>query len=208
MTQILHLYYNSQKMLQSVYTNGGFWIGRYEAGNAANETTPASRENEYPRIWTECSEAQALASSVNSGNYTSSLMFGVQWDLVLKYLEVKAVEKGTELATIQNELNSNSTSWGNYYDNNYNITNTLAKYSFDDGLNWINAPYNKESSKMVLLTTGASGTFSKQNIYDIAGNVDEWTLEGSDDYCVYRGGDYVSTGSSDSASKRTRCLEQ
>ena len=29
----------------------------------------------------------------------------------------------------------------------------------------------------MLLTTGASNDFSKQNIYDIAGNVNEWTLE-------------------------------
>ena len=207
-------YYDlKETMLQSVYENGGFWIGRYETGieNSFRDygtdydtdhpitETPVIKANAYPYNWVRCSQAQQLASQMNSGNYTSSLMFGVQWDLVLKYLEIKAVEKGTELATIQSELNSNSTSWGNYYDSTYNITNTLAKYSLDGGASWPNAPYNKESFGVVLLTTGASNTFSKQNIYDIAGNVEEWTLENANYIscgfaipCSLRGGYYAS----------------
>ena len=41
------------------------------------------------------------------------------------------------------------------------------------------------------MTTGADKSFSKLNIYDIAGNVWEWTLENSNDNnspCVVRGG--------------------
>ena len=49
-----------------------------------------------------------------NSNYTSSLMFGIQWDLVCKFLEVK-----TTLTTAQ--INSNSTNWGNY--NNVKIEN-------------------------------------------------------------------------------------
>ncbi len=193
-----------QTMLQSVYENGGFWIGRYEAGIATNRTSyvpindssaiPTSKENQYPYTYIYCSEAQTLADKVNSGDYTSSLMFGVQWDLVLKYLETKGAT--------EDELDSNSTSWGNYLDSTYNITNTLAKYSLEYGASWLNAPYNKKSSEPVLLTTGASSTFSKQNIYDIAGNVFEWTLEYTDrpnNPCTLRGGGYSYNGSSDPA---------
>ena len=49
-----------------------------------------------------------------------------------------------------------------------------------------------------LLTTGADSSFSVQNIYDIAGNVMEWTLEktsSADDPCASRGGIFSVTGS-------------
>lgn len=71
-------------------------------------------------------------------------MFGVQWDLVLKHIEVKEVAKGTALATIQSALRSDSSSWGN-------------------------------NSGLIL--TGSNETYKKINIYDLAGNVFEWTLE-------------------------------
>ena len=194
-----------EKMLQSVYTNGGFWIGRYETGieesfrteNVTPTETPVIKQNAYPYNFVTCSEAQELASSMNSGNYTSSLMFGVQWDLVLKYLETK----GTAIE----DLNEDSTSWGNYRNNTYNITSTNAKYSLDYGDSWTNAPYNKESSGRVLLTTGANDIFSKQNISNLAGNVREWTLEYTSvtsTPCAYRGGNYYDSGSNSPASYR------
>ena len=216
-TGLTETQYNDLKktMLKSVYENGGFWIGRYEAGIGTNRTSagdpiaadlkPTSKENEYPLTYVTCGQAQTLASRFSGSGYTSSLMYGVQWDLVLKYLETKAVEKGAEIATIQSELNSNSTSWGNYKDNTYNITNNLAKYSSDYGSSWTNTPYNKESSGSILLTTGASDTFSKQNIYDLAGNVWEWTLEyttGTVAPCALRGGDFLYDGSTYPASYR------
>ena len=205
-----------QTMLQSVYQNEGFWIGRYEAGIEKNRIKhsiieeyspiPMSQENKYPYTYIYCSEAQTLASMVNSGSYTSSLMFGLQWDLVLKYLEVKAVEKGTQLTTIQDELNSDSVSWGNYLNNTYNILSTISKYSLDYGTIWLSTPYNKSNSESVLLTTGASNKFSKQNIYDLAGNNWEWTLEytsNTSEPCAKRGGGFDNYGSAYPTSARS-----
>ena len=43
--------------------------------------------------------------------------------------------------------------------------------------------------------TGASDTFSKQGIYDLAGNVSEWTLETKGtDYFINRGGIFYGPG--------------
>ena len=189
-----------QKMLKSVYKNGGFYVGKYETGiedkpktsgssTTAPEEIPVIKQNVYPYNNVTCSQAQTLASDMESGNYTSSLMFGVQWDLVLKYLETKG--------TSQADLKTDSTNWGNYYNNLWEITNENSKYS-PNGLNWKNGVYGKkDSSKGVLLSTGASETFSKQEIYDFAGNVWEWTLEytSSSSYpCANRGSNCSNDG--------------
>ena len=188
-----------QKMLKSIYQNGGFYIGKYETGiegtprtsgdaNTMPTETPVIKQNAYPYTYVTSSQAQALASKFasNLDGYTSSLLFGVQWDLTLKYLETKG--------TTQAELKEDSTNWGNYYDNLWNITNKNSKYSTN--YRWTNGAYGKKSSSAaILLSTGASDTFSKQGIYDLAGNVYEWTLEAGPAYNrVGRGGYYDMTG--------------
>ena len=184
------------KMLKSIYTNGGFWIGRYEAGTTiarnngdlSNGVTPLSKIDVYPINWIKCSEAQQIAGSVpniDTSKYKSSLMFGIQWDLVLKFIKIK------ESLTDNTLLTSNSTTWGNYYNNTYNITNINAWHSADYGANWTKGAYDKTSNGSILLTTGAHIDFSKQKIYDFAGNVREWTLEQtsfSSYPCALRGG--------------------
>ena len=190
-----------QKMLKSVYKNGGFYVGKYETGienapktSGSSSTTPTEipviKQNAYPYNYVTCSQAQTLASKMESGNYTSSLMFGVQWDLVLKYLETKG--------TAQADLKTNSTNWGNYFNNLWNITNLNSKYSSDYGSSWTSGAYGaKASGTGVLLSTGASDAFRKQGIYDLAGNVWEWTLEYTSDSsspCADRGGYYNSNG--------------
>ena len=203
-------------MLKSVYENEGFWIGQYEVGyeqgveqnhrgyeipnseeeflkNHPIEEIPVIRANVYPYNWVTCRQAQQLASGMNSGNYTSSLMFGIQWDLMLKFIEEKR-SKTSE------ELKNDSSSWGNYKDASFTITK--GKYSTDNGVNFIEVSgnYKKETDETngVLLTTGATKRNSALNIYDIAGNVREWTLEkyvgtttDSDKPCINRGGDYL-----------------
>ena len=207
-----------QKMLKSVYTYGGFWIGRYEAGieGTTTETTNArtdsssritigtspkavSQKDAIPYNWVYCSEAQVLAKEMTpNSNYTSSLMFGIQWDLVCKYLEVKG-----KLATAN--INSDSSAWGNYSNVGRTISSNKAKQTTNNGSTWTTITGTKPASS-VLLTAGASEETNKMNIYDFAGNEWKWTLEhatsGSYGPCALRGGDCILIGSDYPASYR------
>ena len=198
-----------KNMLKSVYTNGGFWIGRYEAGYEIDESKGETvryygtdygtehpitqkvviKKNAYPYNWLRRDQAQTLAEGMNYTGVTSSLIYGLQWDLVLKFIEIKN-------ATTKANLTTDSTSIGNYRDNLWNITNVNAKYSTNNGNTFNACPYQKTASAGVLLTTGADTSFSLMNIYDIAGNVWEWTRElYSTSYpCVYKGGSYYYNG--------------
>ena len=209
-----------QKMLKSIYTNGGFYVGRYEAGIVNSyrnfgadfttvhpiTETAVIKSNTYPFNWITCSQAQSLASQMSSGEYTSSLMFGLQWDLIMKYLETKGIS--------QYSLSENSTSWGNYINNSFNLMNTKAKYAEYDLSNgvlseWLSAEtYEKKTNIVALLITASNNSFSKQKIYDLAGNMFEWTLENSSDSAatsVVRGGGCNCEGNVDPASIRFNC---
>ncbi len=199
-----------KKMLKSVYQNGGFWVGRYEAGiedeanirKLASDTvtlTPVTKQNMYPYNFVTRTQAKVLAEQVESGNYTSSLMFGVQWDLMLKFIEEKTVAKANEAdketvrAQFVKDMRGNGgLTYGNFRDNLWNITNANAKYSIDYGSSFTACPKQKTENANILLTTGADKSFSLMNIYDVGGNEWEWTLEKHtiDDNkpCMIRGG--------------------
>ena len=188
-------------MLNSIKTNGGFWIGKYEvgsndvraSGNTGNTSTPLIQKNKYPYTYVTCSEAEGLAETLTTGlGGTGSLMFGTQWDLVMAY--------------IRNNTNPqldvyNSTTWGNHYDSALTITNDNAKGSTNPNNTtptW-NIVTGKAQNSSVLLTTGASDETNVLNICDIAGNVWEWTLEYSSNSncpCTGRGGAYNFNGTS------------
>ena len=217
-----------KKMLKSVYQNGGFWVGRYEAGIETNRTgsgtpttTPLTKENLYPYTYVTRTQAKKLAEQVESGSYTSSLMFGVQWDLVLRYIEEKTVEaakenKETVREQIEKTLNKDSTTIGNYYRAGRKLVR--GQYaSITDLANWNKYNENMDnnvnngtlvignSAKPTLITTGASDETKLQNIYDIAGNVYEWTLENTSNAsrpCAYRGGCSGNLGTGAPASGR------
>ena len=134
---------NYNKMLSSIYTNKGFYIGRYEAGIAgsdddtslarysrteitSNSPKAVSKKDMIPYNNVYCSDAQQLANEMSTGDKTSSLMYGIQWDLVCKFLEVKG-NWDTSTKTAQYYIKQNSTSWGNYKNSTFTINSAKAK---------------------------------------------------------------------------------
>ena len=223
--------YNNLKnsMLKSVYENGGFYVGRYEAGIAENRTSksatnsdgkhtiegmpvPVTKADAYPYTYVTRTQAQNLASNVNSGTKTSSLMFGVQWDLVLAFMSKYTVK-----------ITSNSTTIGNYRDSEFQISET-GKYATMSNwtlsstwnpstrltTNFVDSSRNKiaqySDGKGILVTTGTSEENKVMNIYDIAGNVWKWTLEKASRAslpCAFRGGSCLYAGSINPAASRS-----
>ena len=185
---------HKNKMLKSVYENGGFYIGKYEVGTEtlrnteeAELTIPVIKEGAYPYNYVTCKQAQELSNSLATGGRTSSLMFGIQWDLILKDLQTKGKR-------VYAELNIDSRSWGNYKSSFFEVMG--GKYSENDGkdFNDITNTYEKQNGKAVLFTTGVIKQNEILNINDLAGNVGEWTLEYSSDIlnpCCIRGGIYT-----------------
>jgi len=213
-------------MLKSVYENGGFYIGRYEAGIGTNRTSntdknsdgkyitpntvPVSKADAYPYTHVTRTQAQNLASKVKSGTKTSSLMFGVQWDLVLAFMS-----KDTAKITSTDVLTKNSTTIGNYSDSTFQLSQTgqyavSSNYSVSSTwnpsttatTNFVDSSKNKLAQSSdgsgILVTTGTSEKNKVMNIYDVAGNANEWTLENTsnpDLPCARRGGYFYDTGS-------------
>ena len=215
------------KMLNSVYKNGGFWISRYEIGDSkATETNKTrvsnedgiavSKQNQIPYNYVVCSQAQKISSKMsNDINKTSSLLFGIQWDLVCKFIEEK-----TSLSIY--DLKSNSSSWGNYQDTSlilntgkYNIAPGNSKslwnfYNINTDNYVIDSVTSNDENYKQLLTTGASEQTNKINIYDLAGNEWEWTLEHATtnkNYpCVARGGGYDNKATNLPVAYRLGCV--
>ena len=211
------------KMLSSVYTNGGFWISRYEIGDSTATTSnttrtsgsgttgiAVSKANQIPYNYVTCGEAQTLASGMSTdSSKTSSLLFGIQWDLTCKF-----IESNSNLSKA--DIKSDSKSWGNYKNNSLTLYRGKYLIKGSDSNTWTSFNINTENyvtnkqtsdneSYYQVLTTGASEQANKMNIYDFAGNEWEWTLEKASDKnnpCADRGGCYDNLDYKHPASRR------
>ena len=219
-----------QAMYASVKEYGGFYIARYEAGlDIGNHKTSDdkviiktvhSKMNKAPYNYIQWASfmdydtkgvvvvARGIYPVNDESNTTgvvSTLIYGVQWDRTLAwYLETNAMAL--------NDVSSDSIAYGNYMDHDilsYTELNPGAQYSSDDGINYthVTDDYIKGSDKANephLLTTGALKAAKINNIYDMAGNVMEWTMEGfSSDNRIYRGGRYGFGGDKEPISDRS-----
>lgn len=195
---------NKSKMLNSIKTYGGFYIGRYELGtdNIRTDSTnllikPAViQSDKYPYNYITCSQAQELCSELApEKNMTSSMLYGIQWDLTLKFMENKGIDLGNTTEERQAKLKTDSSSWGNYLNSEFILVK--GKYAENNTNNYITvtSEYKKLKERIVSITTGGSQRNRILNIYDLAGNQSEWTLEKSNDatnICISRGGSFVS----------------
>ena len=211
--------YEYTQMKNSVTTYGGFYVARYEAGitETSNKSTqdgtvkPVSKNN--TNVWNNISwggtydKAEAIdgyqgndkasgavkvarsmypntekiteyalpQEATNNTGVKSTLIYGVQWDAIMRWMKEIENTSATK-ASPKNKYILDSTEMGNYLDSD--DTNNPA-------------------------ATGINN-YEVKNIYDLAGNVLEWTMEAYDTNSrVRRGGSYNNSGSSYPASIRS-----
>ena len=154
---------------------GGFYIGRYEAGIPEGDTSPSNKTGipvtkKGVTVWTgiQYGNSKASAESMISNEYVQTgLITGKAWDTTCHWIEdsLKSINASASL--------KDSRYYGNY-------KNSLA-------------PANENSGTK--RTAGFSENWKTKNIYDLAGNVWEWTCEASGSGFFYRGGSSLGNGS-------------
>ena len=178
------------EIMESIKKYGGFYIARYELGYE-NNTTPVVKKmntsNNNISWYTSYKRCLALKGSNN--NITTMMITGSLWDETLDWLVSSGTTNSEGTALTYQLVGSNSTTFGNYYNATFNY---IAK---DAEMPTATEP--KETSKSVLIPTGSAEYTKTNNIYDMAGNVWEWTTEAnSTGYRVYRGGNCYGNGDS------------
>jgi formylglycine-generating enzyme required for sulfatase activity len=156
-------------------------INNINAENRNVTGTPVSKKNSVPWNYIDYTNAKANAESMYSNAYIQSgLVTGTQWDTLMKWLENAGYNVQTE-----------GTAWGNF--NNAPVTN-ITQYSNGAVQPWTTvSPTTKPQNKLWLLKTGNSEYTKANNIYDLGGNLWEWSSEIYSPYPTcrsYRGAAY------------------
>ena len=167
-----------EELLESVNDNEGFYIARFETGEGDNKEVISKKGKMiYNKVNSQTAKTlseQMYRIEDNEFGIISTLIYGAQWDTTLKFIMSYDVnESGYDIYPF------NSTGMGNY--------------SEGDEFESLNDP----------AVSGASEAFRQKNIYDLAGNVWEWTMEMyKDEERVNRGGDMYNPGNESPASYR------
>ena len=164
------------EIIESIDIYGGFYIGRYETGNLISSI--------------------GAEPIIVKGNATIS---EINWYYMYRNLKELAANSNVKSTMI----------WGSMWDRTLiwlaeANTDSSGKYgrSYTDLISsdsWGNYNGSKQAA-------GYSEIWKANNIYDLAGNVEEWTVEVRTFNHVHRGGDYYHLGSEYPASYRDQWL--
>ena len=175
-----------------------------------NETKDENSKNLLPvskkntPSWNYISQTNSKTVSENmygkSNTVKSYLIDETAWDTVTQWISDATAKSITD-----------STAWGNYWNSNYKLKGLYAKHNYNNG--WIPGlvynygTYNK-GNEYLEVATGVTTEDEKRNtacnIYDMAGNMWEWTTEtgkhdskatGATEFAVLRGGSFNDSGS-------------
>ena len=181
----------------------GFYVARYEAGLDATITPytgskewgsnvynlngiPQSKANKIPWSFISWENAQKNAENMyTTSTFTqngitkkysdyvrSGLITGTQWDTMISKIG-SFKNNNTPIYPL-----TNSSSWGNFYDNSITFSGEASTYSNNSYQAF--ADIGRDSTianGIIILKTGSSENTKAYNLYDVAGNMSEWTEE-------------------------------
>ena len=166
-------------MIERVASNKGFWVGRYETSAMSNSTTTSYNYLNEIKIkvvkgtttgvnnttWYRMYAQEKIYAKKAGITGTSSMIWGRQWDQIMMWM------KDVEDSTKNSKYIVDSVRMGNY-----NVSGV------NDGYTSTSAP-------------ASTGCFAVKNVYDLAGNLSDCTLEADTAYYrVARGGNYCYAG--------------
>ena len=158
--------------IKSIEKYGGFYIGRYENGETKTVKPVVKRMSSNPYAsWYDT--YVNLRTLVPNENLKANIIYGCLWDETLQWFRESGAKTDEEIY--------NSATWGNHLDSE----------GFTYYTNVAGSTGSKTKGSGKSIPTGSTERNKANNIYDMAGNQWEWTLEG---YGVYnrslRGGNF------------------
>ena len=174
---------DTENYTSQVNENGGFYIGRYEAsyenGNVVSKVSTSTRTLSSTTLtngmlWNYITQTEAL---LKANNIYTSTEFTSSLLTGAAWDRTLSWLEETGAVSIEGII-VNSTSWGNYSNDTFSNTTSL-------------------------INTGSMSQTEKNHIYDLAGNLGEWTTEAFDTVNrMDRGGYYNNYGSGTPAAIR------
>ena len=164
--------------------------------------TPVSKKNTPAWNFISQESAKTVSSKMYEGSssVTSGLVDSYAWDTTTQWLSNSGYNA------------TDSTTWGNYNNTSFTINGLYARHEYklanDGNYRWFPAyyynygTYEKSNSERTETSTGSVERNKANNIYDLAGNMWEWTTETGKHngtartYAVIRGGSFDWAGSS------------
>ena len=182
--------------IKDIQKYGGFYIGRYEAGTSNLTSSKIDfskgysisswldtnfraefitsgkitcKAGEIPYYHSDYTTAQKMSKAMYSNNkfVQSGLVTGTMWDVTLNYFKSN-----------DSSLNLTNFALGNY--NNAKLTNCKGRYIQVNSSTGSTSDIvlNSDGARHYgIMTTASSENTKKNNIYDMAGNLWEWTEE-------------------------------
>ena len=176
----------AQNLYKSVKTYKGFYIGRYETGISVDTArTAETTRTETPviqkdkRLYNYVTFSQTATNKKNGAKEIARNMFQTdEYSSTLCY--------GVQWDAIMRWINNDNSM-------RYILTDSTGKGNYKEN----------ENPEVRIGTTGYSENYAIKNIYDLAGNVSEWTMEmyGTDKR-VARGGNAGALGNSQPIANR------
>ena len=182
---------NFYETIKSIEEYGGFYIGRYETGGLNGTAVVRKMGTNIARqTWYTMYEKTKTLSGTHE-NVITSMIWGSLWDETLQWLvdSEATISDGT---TMSYTLLENPTIWGNCRDSTFYYISLESEIP--------EATVEKVIDETAVIPAGSTDYTKVNNIYDLAGNTRESTLEVNfTDTRVSRGGSFNVIGSSGAA---------